>query len=278
MIDYNIIAWAALLGVGRGFVSLMLEHPFDVIKTRAQANLSFTSISKITQLLYKEKGWLGFYSGAVPNMLRVAIKQAYRYPLMLILPIAFSPLLNSVLCISLMTAITIAVLEVFIITPLERMKVWIITYKTRSNSFRSFVYTLRTGIIKTLFKGLSATAYRQIATWVTFLVTHDQLMSFAQATYASRSIPFVIFLGISIIEGGINTAVVMPLDCMKTQLQKTDSESASFLDTFRRLYFRHGGKAFYTGWQVKLFQYIIHAAFTVALLEQLRNSVQSINY
>lgn len=38
------------------------------------------------QNIYKNYGIIGFYSGFIPNTVRVALKQFYRFPLMIFLP------------------------------------------------------------------------------------------------------------------------------------------------------------------------------------------------
>lgn len=253
----------ALLGIFRGLISLAWEHPFDVLKTSAQANLEKKSLLKIMRAIVTNKGWLGFYSGALPNSIRMATKQAYRYPLMLALPFVFGKISSSITVISLCTGFSIALFEIAIITPLERLKVWNITFKNRSGALNEFFKNKH--ILKELYKGIEPTALKQIVTWCTFLVVHDHLMDLF-----NHSLSLSIVLVTALFEGAINTAVVMPFDCIKTQMQKIDAKNQSSLSIVTHVYKQHGIKGLYAGWQVKFVQFMIHALFTVSILENFR--------
>jgi hypothetical protein len=263
---------AAIIGAFRGALSLVFEHPLDVIKTFWQANPSETSLTKVVRSIVHYKGVRGFYSGALPNVMRVMLKQAYRYPLMIVLPVMFGVVTSSIVSISILTGVTIAIVEVWIITPLERFKVWLMTYKHVSGGVRLFVSEVSQHIRRALYKGLKVTLVRQLVSWVTFLITHDQLMQWVKADVESvRSIPLVWLLIIGIVAGAINTAAVLPFDCVKTHQQKMMAvESGGIFNTMRYIYTVYGAKGLYAGWQARMLQYMINSAFTVAILEHLK--------
>jgi hypothetical protein len=271
---YLILGIAAIVGVMRGAVSLVFEHPLDVIKTYWQAHPEKTGMISVVLEVVKLKGWRGFYSGAVPNVMRVMLKQAYRYPLMIALPMMFAYMMSSVLAISIATGLTIAIIEVWIVTPLERFKVWLMTYQRFSGGGRSFIKEVRRNVWHTLYKGLKVTMLRQVVSWLTFLIVHDQLMVWVKSDLGSVShLSLYMLLGVSIIEGAINTAAIMPFDCVKTHQQKMNStENESFVLKLRWVYHHYGVRGLYVGWQARMVQYMVNSGFTVVALERLRES------
>jgi solute carrier family 25 citrate transporter 1 len=264
--------FAGLVGALRGAVSLIVEHPLDVIKTYWQAYPSRRSMLVVATEILKLKGWRGFYSGVIPNVMRVMLKQAYRYPLMIALPVVFGELTTSVTYISIATGLSIALLEVWVITPLERFKVWLMTYQHSSGGIKAFLKTLKNDVIHSLYRGLKITAIRQVASWVTFLVVHDQLMVWIKAYNGDvLSMSLVMLLGISLIEGAINTLVVQPLDCIKTNQQKIKASCPDNIwGMFKHIYSEYGIRGVYVGWEARMIQYMINSGFTVMVLEALK--------
>jgi hypothetical protein len=266
------LMFAGLLGALRGAASLIVEHPLDVIKIYWQAYPSRQSMLLVAKEIRDLKGLRGFYSGVIPNLLRVMVKQAYRYPLMIALPVVFGSFTPSVVFISIATGLSIALLEVWVITPLERFKVWLMTYQHSSGGIKTFLKVLRRNALHSLYKGLSITAFRQVVSWVTFLVVHDQLMVWVKAYHGNgASMSLIMLLGISLIEGAINTAVVQPLDCIKTNQQKIKASGRdSIWGKFKHIYSEYGIRGLYVGWEVRVAQYMINSGFAATALEALK--------
>lgn len=79
--------------------------------------------------MVQEKGWRAFYNGFSLNLIRIMIKQAYRWPLWISIMAFYKDLLpqtNEILRQS-VTGFTVSFAELLIITPLERIKVWLMT-------------------------------------------------------------------------------------------------------------------------------------------------------
>lgn len=68
----------------------------------------------------------------------------------------------------------------------------------------------------------------------------------------------------------INTTLVMPLDCVKTHMEKVDPTS-TYLQTFKTIYKQAGFIGFFTGFRLRFLLYLTNAMFTVNFLEKLEN-------
>lgn len=89
---FELLVKSGVYGALRGLAGLPLEHPLDCIKTRWQSRLHSGSALEVARNIYSNNGIMGFYAGAVPNSIRMATKQLYRWPLMIGLP----PLLRQI--------------------------------------------------------------------------------------------------------------------------------------------------------------------------------------
>lgn len=125
---------SGLLGALRSAIGLPYEHPLDCIKTVMQAQPKYVGIIETTKSIYANSGISGFYKGYIPNTLRVMYKQLYRFPLMLWLPQLSSKNLaifkdkdlNASLG-KLIAGLSLGLIDVFLVTPFERLKVWLMT-------------------------------------------------------------------------------------------------------------------------------------------------------
>lgn len=272
-------AEASLLGAGRGLFGLPIEHPFDTVKTRAQANLETRSIITTITNVYKESGVRGFYSGAIPNATRIAVKQMYRWPMMLGFPPFFKEVLPENIqkdypsSVKTATGLTIASFETGIISPLERLKVYLMTCKAEQKKISQFFIQNKGKLLPELTRGLGAVYVRQMTSWVSFLVADDKFKKWEKARTQSENMSFTSLLRVSFLVGAVNTAANMPFDVLKTNLQKDKFiANQGMLKTLGKIYQTHGVRGLYAGWQVRMMQYMIQSVFTVALLERLEKS------
>lgn len=129
---------SALIGCLRGLVGFPLEQPMESVKTQWQANPKNRNEIQILKQIYREKGiYRGFYAGSLPNLTRVILKNVYRYPLMIKMP----NLIQSKVSIAkndrkvakALTGVSIACVESFILCPVERLKVILMT-KSQPNA------------------------------------------------------------------------------------------------------------------------------------------------
>lgn len=271
-------------GVCRGLAGWPIEQPLDCLKTRWQASPSFQTTMQVSKAIYNERGFKGFYLGSLPNLFQLTSKQAYRFPAMLTL----SPLFRNYLPSEVqkkypglekpLTGAVMASTETFFITPLQRLKVWAMTNPDKQIGF---FYSLRNNyqqLPRELFRGLNAVYTKSMVSWITFLLTDDQFKRLARkVTQNDKLSPFALF-SVSISVGVVCTAVVMPFDVIKTQLQKVDPlANRGIIKSIRHMVTNYGGKALFTGWPIKMAHSIIQAAITVTMLEQIEQSRSSKN-
>lgn len=82
--------------------------------------------------IFKNKGFTGFYAGALPNLCRCLLKNSYRYPLMVGLPSFYKrhlplSIMEHKVLTKLMTGCSIAIVEAVVTCPIERLKVYFMT-------------------------------------------------------------------------------------------------------------------------------------------------------
>lgn len=265
-----------ITGASAGLVSLIFEHPFDALKTLWQSNPHFRSLREVFLNIFGRFGFRGFYAGAIPNFIRVFLKNFYRFPLMVGLPLLITPLFGKGILGNLATGLIIAFFEVFIITPLERLKVWFMTSPIKKGVFQYFFGVFKGKTVTSLYQGFSITLIRQITAWVVFLILHNGLMDFAKETLQTPILPLKSLIILGLIEGLITCLFVQPLDYLKTNLQKYNAPEQNIATATQYHYKKSGIKVFYVGWTPRLIQYLINASITVPILESLKIFIQHV--
>lgn len=132
---------------------------------------------------------MGFYSGLVPNAVRVMIKQSYRWPMMIFFPNFFTNLyprswtarFKGLHKIS--AGISIATIETFFVCPIERIKVFLMTRINKNVHLIDFFRHQRNyyAIFLSLFNGLRAQLFRQIVSWTIFLYFENKFKRMARS-------------------------------------------------------------------------------------------------
>jgi hypothetical protein len=160
------------MGVSRSCICLFLEHPLESIKTQWQSKVDISSKNDIVKNILNEKGLIGFYRGFLPNLVRVAIKQFYRWPMMLYFPKFYRSYLPGGYdgLVKVLTGLTIANIEIFIICPLDRLKIYFMTLGgVNKNLFSYFILKHKGKLFNELFAGLGPSYWRSNISWVSFL-------------------------------------------------------------------------------------------------------------
>jgi hypothetical protein len=273
---------SAIVGVSRTFGGLPIEHPLDTIRTRWQANPTKSSNSlSVAREIYRSKGLIGFHSGALPNTTRRAIKQTYRWPMMLFFPSVYRehilskpmqqkyPRLPKIL-----TGLSIANFEIIVINPLERLKVWLMTSPTWISIFEFFKQA-KNNITRELYRGASAVFWRQNVSWVTFLYMDELTKNKFREYKQTNDLSYVDLFISGMIVGLVNSAAMMPFDYIKTQKQKFFQNDKSMIEIFKMTLKNDGIARFYVGWKIYLVQYAIVAILSVNVLDKLEQKFKT---
>jgi len=281
-----------LWGVIRGVLSLPFEHPFDRIKTTMQLYPNKRSKEVISEIkcLYNPNGShqgikglgygiRGFYSGAIPNTIRAASKNAYRWPLQFALPNFYSNLFGDEIernypgLKKLVTGLTIASLEAFIISPLERVKVWFMSVEKSKATFKNFM--AQPHLFSEYYRGIWAVLPKQIISWTTYSYSDYKLREYAHTLTNKKQLGFLDLLLVSIGVALINTAAVMPFDAVKTRAQAANAirvnNFGEVLKLICNIHKEAGIRGFYAGTRWKLVQYFINSCFTVTAMDYFEN-------
>ncbi len=263
---------AAILGASRCNLGLLLEHPFETIKTQWQKKNKVNSVVGITNLIYKERGIGGFYKGLAPNLLKTSCKNLFRWPAMIYLPDYFKSLIQTSPFYfdslpKVLTGLVISNVEVFGFNPLERIKVALMTEKM---SLSTFFSKHQGNLINELFKGLGPSFWKTNVSWMTFILSDHYLKRLWKEGFEKKILSGFDLLAIPGLVGLASTLTAMPFDFLKTQAQ-LETEKIQQRSTMRALsdhFSKSGIKMLYTGWNLRFSQTMINSAIAVHLLEK----------
>lgn len=146
---------------------------------------------------------MGFYSGLMPNAVRVVVKQAYRWPMMIFFPNFYMKLFPQSWTArfkglhKISTGVTIATIETFFVCPIERMKVFLMTRINKNVHLIDFFRSQRNywAIFQSLFNGLRAQLFRQIVSWTIFLYFENKFKRIAR-NYLNTPVEQQLSLGV----------------------------------------------------------------------------------
>jgi hypothetical protein len=225
-------------------------------------NLQFRTI-------YKTEGMLGFYKGGSMNFSRVMLKECYRSPLRGYMKQFYSQNLPDSFhtkypdAKNVFTGLTMSMADTFIMCPLERLKVWLMTSPKEKTSYLYKYYQESGARPKDLFRGLEVSFYRSAIAWVSFLVLEDKISKHIMKS-GSNEPTFVEQIIIGTACGVLNSAITLPLDTIKTNGQKrfNTENKVEIVKEFKKIFKTHGVAGFYTGFQFRLPHYIIVGIIT----------------
>jgi hypothetical protein len=142
----------------------------------------------------------------------------------------------------------------------------------------NFLSASRGNLRQELFRGFTPLFMRQAVSWSVFLQTDLFVKNAIRRAYRipdKESIPTRLLMPASLLVALINTAMVMPLDCVKTHMEKVDPTS-TYVNTFRTIY-QNGAVAFFTGYRLRFILHLTNALFAVNFLEKLESITKSMN-
>jgi hypothetical protein len=265
----NDYLYASTLGAFRASIMMPIEQPLDYLKTQIQSTLYRGPALNFIRNHISTHGFTRLFTGLVPNTLRASLKQAYRLPLMIYIPNFYRKFSRQENNIQIMTGMTIAVAESYIICPLERIKIWLMT--SPEPTFRAF---LEDGAgLKDFYSGVNALLMRQALSWVSFL-GFTSLFKESVISYKGYT-DFYDLVAIGMMVGVINTTVIMPADFIKTHSQKFGQLGGLSMVGCVTLLTQAEKNVFsklmivYCGWRVRVAHYLINSVATISLIDHL---------
>jgi hypothetical protein len=172
---FRLLLVSSLLGMSRVVVSLPFEHPFEVMRVTWQTNTVLKNEVDVARNIKQNKGMHGFYQGYTTNFVKQFSKSIYRYPLLSACPRFYSNLFGSAFeknkhKMKFLTSTTVALVEATIITPFERLQVFVMTSQQSKKNYGDFYKMLsKSKLHKEIFKGYTPYLTRQMVAWTTFL-------------------------------------------------------------------------------------------------------------
>lgn len=262
------------VGFSRSILEVAVELPFDGMITRMQA-YNTTSIQTFNNIL-KKKEITRFYQGAVPKFMSSLARNTYVWPLLTAMPKLYGGLLPEVceekysFVKKVLTAMTIAGADAFIVTPFERWKVMMMT---RSHEERSIYKTLKSssnGLIFELFRGVNTVYQGSLYSWLIYLVSDHELRKYAKRKDPEGKLTFTSLLMVSGTLSIIDAGVWLPFQMVKTQFQKDNPfPPQNTLKTMFYLARTKGVSSLYTGWRLELPRTMIMTLFNTYFYNQL---------
>jgi hypothetical protein len=168
----------SIIGAFRGGICLFLEHPLDCIKTQWQDNIKLKSTKEVIKHIYLQKGISGFYYGFTPSLIRATSKNIYRWPMMMFFPRLYDKYVQVEIksmfpgIVKFLTGLSIANIEIMILCPLDRIKVFLMTSSHVGSDFtkiKHFYNLNKQNLFRELFRGIEPTFWRSNVSWVSFL-------------------------------------------------------------------------------------------------------------
>lgn len=273
---------SAIISLPRVVLTFGAGHPFELLKTRMQANPYIHSGLLLSREIYLQTGIRGFYIGGLPNFTRHFFKGAYQTPLRGGLAHFYNqqfPKLGETPKAAL-TGGTMAIADTLFI-PLERIQVWLMTNDKNNASCLSF-FTQRSkqslSLSQDLFKGTTISLTRSTVAWVSYLVPEREIRRIVlnispRVDNTSSVLPFPEQAFIGGLSGIINAVCTLPLDTIKTNVQKEGFvEKATVKKMWgigKDLITTHGFiKGLYPSFLVRLFHYCIVGIITADLIQK----------
>lgn len=272
------------IGMPKVILTFGSGHPFDVVKTKMQANPYIRSGFLLSKDIFNKTGVRGFYTGGVPNFSRAILKEAYRTPLRGAIA---SSLNNSYPDLgqgvkSTIAGVSMALSDTIIICPLERLKVWMMTNRSENNQGMRYFFSQRTSqkppLLQDMFKGLTVSMTRSSVSWVSYLLAESKIRETVinselrtNKNNPSLSIPEKILVGG--LGGIINGLCTLPFDTIKTNVQKEGAlDKTSIRDMYeigRNSVRSHGFlKGLYPGFLPRLIHYSIVGIITSDIISR----------
>jgi len=221
--NYSDTSWKNTLlcsgfGALRGGLVCTFTHPLDNIKYLLQCNPKHQKVRHVALELFQEEGFWGFYTGFGANLGRVMVKQFWRWPVLMGFPSYLEKKKITPLKGQLYTGLTLATLDAFGTTPLEKARIVLITSIHHNKSITTW------DVMKQGWRGVTPYWLKLSANWSSFLIS-QRLYRSTYREYVGRqqlSIFELAFIGTAV--GGTVSLFSTPFDYVNTLCQSQNKK------------------------------------------------------
>lgn len=253
------------------------EHPLEVAKIKNQG-LPFNTASQVIKCIYLQRGFKGFYDGALPNLGKRCFKESYRWPAVALFHSFWDYILPEKAKLEgagtkLATAGCIAGIETFIVLPLERLVVSKVNEEGYINFFkRQFS---KEGI-PSLYHGVTAAFFRHLIVWSTFMITNHYVKREFKRLDPNQQHPIFGLIIANLVIAANLTILGLPMDFIKTQVQMNkELQKMRIHQVMMTLLKKNGIRGFYAGAIFTFLHTNIHALLAGTLLDRITSTEKS---
>lgn len=242
---------AGLIG---GAFGTSIAHPFDTIKTVFQSDINgnHKNILDCSKYIYKTNGIKGFYRGVLPPVIGIGIEKCIVFGTYSNVKnmnmfqnyysnVFFGGVVSGICCTS-------------IVTPVEKIK--IVMQNAKSNENISVSNMIKKEGIQSLYKGWSATLFREVPGYGIYFATYEYCKAFLLNKNKTEMKPYhtMLFGALS----GFNAWLfIYPSDPVKTLMQ---NGNIGLIEATKKIYSKYGIRGFYKGFGMGLFRSVpLHA-------------------
>lgn len=242
--------WSIVGGAARGWAVQAILCPLDVIKTCLQCSQGESKSLQVALTLFRQEGIGVFYKGLTQKLLQIGIKQIWCWPMITMMPPFLQRYHIGNLEQQAITGVSIASVDAFFLTPLERARIKIMAAFKETNKF-CLTNTLKDGL-----QGFGAYWSKLTVSWVTFLTTQKYLRD---QYPAGQPITISQLVKIGMQSALMVSSVAAPFDYVNTRVQAHNLR-------FSHLFNRNEILKFYRGWPLNTLALTIHSVASVFLI------------
>jgi solute carrier family 25 (mitochondrial carnitine/acylcarnitine transporter), member 20/29 len=215
---------------------------------KLQTNTKFLGPFDCCKRVIKREGLIGLFSGIGPPLListavNAIVFTSYNYTLKLFKPEEGEDDWKPNLIQMFLSGCTGGLAQSFITGPGELLKIRLQTNKEIKTSYGAMKKIVKTSGPLGIFRGLSATIYREVPAFGGYFTTYYTTMDLMGDRFG-KILPSFIAGGLA---GVVSWATIYPIDIAKSMIQMSDTSSTSTVKVLRELQQKHGWRYLYRG-------------------------------
>ncbi|KAL5611569.1 hypothetical protein BROUX41_000846 [Berkeleyomyces rouxiae] len=284
--SYNFV-----LGSIAGAFGAFMVYPIDLVKTRLQnqrtsgpaGNALYKNSIDCFQKVIRNEGFLGLYSGVLPQLVGVAPEKAIKLTVNDLARNYFTKKDGSILVgAEIISGGTAGACQVVFTNPLEIVKIRLQVQGEASKTNaavpkRSAMWIIRNLGFLGLYKGASACLLRDVPFSAIYFPAYSHLKRDLFNESPTKPLGVLQLLTAGAIAGIPAAYLTTPCDVIKTRLQvearKGDTQYSGLRDAAKKIWHQEGFRAFFKGGPARIFRSSPQFGFTLAAYEVLHTTL-----